>query len=206
MNAYYYSVTCIHIDGQKIAKRLSSSITKETKKAKDLLEEYNATCLQLNITREQSPLELHEVLPINSEFWQASPLSECSTLRGVSWNTKREVIQAFLLKKRCEEELQLLEEAMQNVLKYWSNRIATISGEIENLQGNDTSQFNVGAINLLKHLLWESELQLSKAVVSFRNIVDHPISGSMDAADVCDESDLDLDSDSSTSSESEDEY
>ena len=126
-----------NIDGQKIAKRLSSSITKETKKAKELLEEYNATCLQLDIGREQSPLQLQEILPINSEFWQTFPLAEYTTSRGVPWNTKRDVIQAFLLKKRSEEELQLLEDAMQNVLEYWSNRIAAITGEIEQLQENN---------------------------------------------------------------------
>ena len=181
---------------------MSSSITKETKKAKELLEEYNATCLQLDIGREQSPLQLQEILPINSEFWQTFPLAKYTTSRGVPWNTKRDVIQAFLLKKRSEEELQLLEDAMQNVLEYWSNRIAAITGEIERLQENDNSQFNVGAINSLRHLLWEAELQLSKAVASFRNIVDHPVS--IDVADACSQSDSD--SDNSTNSESEDEY
>lgn len=193
---------CVCIDGQKIAKRLSSSITKETKKAKGLLEEYNTTSLQLDISRGQSPLQLQEILPINSEFWRTSSLPECKTSKGVPWHTKRDVIQAFLLKKRCEEELQLLKDAMQNVLEYWSNRIAAITGEIEQLQENDGSQFNIGAINSLKHLLWKSELQLSKAIALFRNIVDDLVS--MDTADACDQSDSD--SDSSTSSESEDEY
>ena len=105
-------------------------------------------------------MQLQEILPINSEFWQTFPLAEHTTSSGVPWNTKRDVIQAFLLKKRSEEELQLLEDAMQNMLEYWSNRIAAITGEIERLQENDNSQFNVGAINSLRHLLWEAELQL----------------------------------------------
>lgn len=120
---------------------------------------------------------------------------------------QREVIQAFLLRKHCEEELQLLEDAMRNVLEYWSSRITVITDEIEQLQENICgNQFNIGAINSLKHLLWESELQLSKAVALFRNsktiIVDHIVSMDIEA-DPSDQSDLD--SDSSTSSESEDE-
>lgn len=199
-----------YTDGQKIAKRLSSSITKETKKAKELLMEYNETSSQLDICREHSPLQLQEVLPINSELWQSSPLPECMTSRSVPWHSKREIIQAFLLKQRCEEELQLLEDAMRNVLEYWSNRIAAITGEIEQLQENDDglAQFNIGAINSLKHLLWESELQISKAVASFRNIivVDHLLVDT--AAELTGQCDLDSDSSitsESASEESEDE-
>jgi hypothetical protein len=143
-----------------------------------LLLEYNATSSELDISGEQSPLQLQEILPINSELWQTSPLPECtsSTSRGVPWHTKREVIQAFLLTNCCEEGLLLLEDAMRNVLEYWSNRMAAITGEIEKRhESNDSlSQFNIGAINSLKHLLWESELRISKAVALFRNIIiDH---------------------------------
>lgn len=172
-----------------------------------MLVEYNETSSQLS--REQSPLQLQEILAINSELWQSSLQPECTTSesRSVPWHTKREVIQAFLLRKRCEEELQLLEDAMRNVLEYWSSRITVITDEIEQLQENICgNQFNIGAINSLKHLLWESELQLSKAVALFRNsktiIVDHIVSMDIEA-DPSDQSDLD--SDSSTSSESEDE-
>ena len=62
-------------------QRLSSSITKETKKAKELFMEYNETSSQLDICGEHSPLQLQEVLPINSELWQSSPLPECMTSR-----------------------------------------------------------------------------------------------------------------------------
>ncbi len=57
----------------------------------------------------------------------------------------------------------------------------------------------------MKHLLWESELRISKAVALFRNIivVDHIVSMETAAGDPCDQ--CDLDSDSSIGSESEDE-
>lgn len=71
----------------------------------------------------QYPVQLQEVVLIDSEFWQISPVSESVASRQlqVPWNTRRDIIQAFLLTKRCEEELDLLKNAMQNVLQYWSN-------------------------------------------------------------------------------------
>ena len=60
--------------------------------------------------------------------------------------------------------VQLVKDAMKEMIPYWSELISAISSAIEQLSEN-LSQFNAGSINLLKHLLWESELRLSQAIL-----------------------------------------
>ena len=142
---------------------------------------------------------------IDSDFWKFSPLTESPASRQVPWNTRRDIIHAFLLAKRCEEELDLLKNAMQNVLEYWSKRIAAISSEVAQFHEKKSDQFNAGAISSLKHLLWDSELQLTRADALLGNVVkfnDVPTVNSDDISS--DESDSDSEG-LSDCSDSEDE-
>lgn len=41
---YFAVMLLVHVDGQKIAKKLSPQVTNETKKLRALLEEYNIIC------------------------------------------------------------------------------------------------------------------------------------------------------------------
>ena len=94
---------------------------------------------------------------------------------------------------------------MRNVLEYWSNRIAAITGEIEQLQENDDglTQFNIQGC----HQHTETPLvgirvtDFKSCCLIFRNIivVDHLLVDT--AAELSGQ--CDLDSDSSISSESE---
>ena len=52
------------VDGQKMAKKLSVGITKETKRRKTLLEEHNLAGREL-----QSTDPLSDILVPNSDFW-----------------------------------------------------------------------------------------------------------------------------------------
>ena len=62
MNSFFF------LDGQKIAKKLSISITKETKGVKCLLEEYLLIFDELQC---DGPLpSLSEVLCLESDFWK----------------------------------------------------------------------------------------------------------------------------------------
>jgi len=62
MSCFFY-----HLDGQKIAKKLSRGISKETNRARQLLDEYNAT---LQAQRCFAPVSVSGVLSLSSKFWQ----------------------------------------------------------------------------------------------------------------------------------------
>ena len=110
------SLHVVIADGQKIAKRLSMAIKKESKKTKGLLDEYNATSSQL--TEQYTPVSVSEVASMSSEFWVSlAPNAQKSS--AVPWHTQRDIIQASLLMKRSKEEITLLEQDMQNVISYW---------------------------------------------------------------------------------------
>ena len=53
-------------DGQRIAKRLSSSVNKETSRARQLLNDYNTVSSE--IATSFSPLILSDVLPADSDM------------------------------------------------------------------------------------------------------------------------------------------
>ena len=95
------------IDGQKIAKRLAKNITKETRKATHLVQEYNNQCIE-----ESSPISLVDVLSPDSTFWNAEARSE-------SFRVRREIIEAFLRMERSTEELELLKSEMKSTMQYW---------------------------------------------------------------------------------------
>ena len=84
-------------DGQKIAKKLSQQISKETNVIKPLLKEYNSCCTQphheLNIADALDPSVLAEQLEQSGSIIPAS----------ISSGKKREAIDAYLLIIRSKE-------------------------------------------------------------------------------------------------------
>ena len=87
-------------DGQTIAKRLSTSISKETKHAVKLVEEYNTTASL--VTDSYIPVNIDEALDPDSDFWQPDVTSS-----RITWKTQKHITSAYLLIKRTEEELGL---------------------------------------------------------------------------------------------------
>ena len=59
----------LHTDGQKIAKRLCKGISRESSKAKQVLEEYNAVSSQIESSFQS--LSLEEVLSPTCSIWQS---------------------------------------------------------------------------------------------------------------------------------------
>ena len=145
-----YSYICIIVDGQKIAKRLSTSIAKETTTAQKILVDYNAIissgtgeCIQMN---------LKEILCPDSQFWntQRLPAVSTSSKHDLPWDVKKDIIQAYLLVKRSQEELSLLAEEKLNILPYWMEQKVFINQQIDTLRHSYS-------IALLKKLLSEAD-------------------------------------------------
>ena len=148
------------IDGQKIAKRLSANITKETSTAKKLLQEYNAAA---SVVKEAHiPICVEEVLLPDSDFWQPAVPSSSP----LSWNTQKDITSAYLLKKRCDEELCLLQEEMQNVLLYCRQFEELLNNLIDNTQSNE-DQYSRGLASLFLKKLKDVRLYHSAAEATF---------------------------------------
>ena len=133
------------IDGQKITKKLSKGITKDTSTARKFLEELN------NISQTDEavvPLCLDDVLSPESEFWQCPR----ATASEIPVNIKRDIIEAYLLLKRCDEELVLLRSEMHNVIDYYDVKEKKIISVLQKFTGNELTQFQRGCISLLKKL------------------------------------------------------
>ena len=154
------------IDGQKIAKRLSTSITKETTLARKLLSDYNT------LTGSSTKVTLAEVLSLDADFWKNPQLST-GVSSDISWSTKKDIIQAYLLVKRSEEELLLLSEEKENVLSYWSDQKKAIEQQLATTTESFT-QYTLGSRALLQKRLSEIDLMYSTASVLFTCFsVDH---------------------------------
>ncbi len=178
------------LDGQKIAKQLSISITKETKTIRKLLNDYNTT---LGLTDGESrQVTLQEVLSPDSEFWSSQtlllPVSESmSSHSSISWEKKKEMTQAYLLIKRSNEELCLLSEEKQNTIDYWTEMKDSIEHCLVACAKQPQTLYSEGSIALLKKLLFEVEYSRSNALSL--------ISTFQTANDSSDDSEIDDDSD-----------
>lgn len=177
-------ISCV--DGQKIAKKLSRGIAKEMKKSTTILEELNATCSQLD---GHQPYSISEVIIPESDYWSTSVHSSAHK----DWSLRRNISQAFLLMKRIEEELGLLREEMRCVINYWRLYKDKISATLST--SNNEDEASRGAQALLRKLLWEVEVNLSRAIDAFSPILSSTgtITSTMDFESDSEESEVESD-------------
>ena len=93
------------------------------------------------------PVCLADVLSSDSKFWQFP--SDKHAPGKVPLRTQQDIIEAFQLKRRCDEELLLLKSEMHNVINYWNQREHCIKKLLLQLTEKDDSQFNSGSQCLL---------------------------------------------------------
>lgn len=187
-------------DGQAIAKKLSKNISKETNKLRVYLEKYNAASLQVD--PKYPTLMLSEILSPTCDLWMPTLYTSVST--NVSTTARRDIIEAFLLLKRCEKELILLKSDMSNVVLYWKSRENHAKTSLRKLtdEADQDLLYNSGCICLLKKHILEINLILTKCISSFSSVV----SSNLPESSVPSETENTYMYDSSDSSESEDDY
>lgn len=144
-------------DGQKIAKKLSAQIQKETSKIKSLLPEYNAC--QLIVGGEFSTsMTLKEALePSNLSKLTDSEPSVCSQ----SNTLKRELINSLIMVRRASEELVMLKSEMNNTILHYKNTRATLVRVIGNRETECATALDRGAVSLLKNMCNSVERELN---------------------------------------------
>ena len=185
-------------DGQKIAKKLCSSISKETKAAKKLFQEYSTAAYGLNSVE---PLpSFGDILQPQADFWVQH---KRKTVDGrIPWKTREDIIQAFLIGQTCEEEMIMLKSDMLETITYWSNRIKIIAIELTALEPQ-SGIYQRGVTSVLHCLKRNAECQHQRAVDVFSKLIDIPstmaCSPSPSSFITDSDSDTDPDSDSNDS-------
>ena len=137
----------VYIDGQKIAKRLSGQILKETKRIKTLL-------LNYSVCPSKVELSIKEALDPSVLSIKLDHRSKSKTMA-----VKQDLLQARLLIQRSQEEIDMIQCELHNTLAFFQRKKDTIDTEIVKLKlfNND---FARGSIALLQHL----KLKVTKAI------------------------------------------
>lgn len=117
-------------DGQKIAKKLSQQISKETKVVKTLTEELNECSSQPH-----EELSLADALDPSAIALQLQQLGS-ATPTGISSGKKRDAIDAYLQIVRSKEEIMLFEKEIKNMIHYYENRDSVIMQSLSNPSQN----------------------------------------------------------------------
>ena len=84
-------------------------------------------------------------------------------MNGLSWDTKKDIIQAYLLVKWSHEGLSLLAEVKHNLLAYWPQQNVILDKQMCNLE-HDPTPYSIGSIALLKKKRHEVDYYHSYAV------------------------------------------
>ena len=131
-------------DGQKIAKKLSFQISKETKSVKKLLEEYSAC---------QSSLPDKIYLPeaLDPSFI-GNKLHKMGTWGSVASGKKRAIIDAYLAACRSKEEIEMLKEDASNNCAFYERKFEIITAKLQSLSSQE-DLFSRGAKALLRNFM-----------------------------------------------------
>ena len=144
-----------YTDGQKIAKKLTSQISRETRSIKSLLSEYH-TCLSITNVSSSEVITLDETL---------NPSTIAKRLRNqcfvVASGEERQLIDAFVLLRRSTEEVCMIKEESRCVVTYYQERKQAILRVLEEFSG--TQSYGRGAKAMLHQLLSRVAEQLELA-------------------------------------------
>ena len=176
-----------YTEGQKIAKKLSIQIIKETQKLKALLQEYNA--YNVATTGDCSTLSIADVVDSSKLAQIVNPNSSYSI-------DKQELIEAYLLLIRSGEEIHMLECDMKNVISHYENRVNMLTVAMAS-PSEVTRKCESGARALFQNLLQEANQQLHKCRQLFSSCLHQ------DQSPQLNDSDSDLSSEAYTDSDSE---
>ena len=153
---YIIIIVCNFPDGQKIAKKLCLQISKETTSLKSLVREYNACGSTDDVSNDV--ITISEVLdPSNAEIRLARFGSWYKT---VATGDKRQIIDAYLVLCRCEEEGCMLKREATNLVLFYEEIKKCILAELSKLS-NDGDSYIRGAFAMLNQLFQRNQVLLN---------------------------------------------
>lgn len=113
---------------------------------------------------------LGEVLTPTSKFWQGPH----QQFEQIPLSVKRDIIEAYELQKRCEEELLLLQSELLNVIEYYNEKEKIINAALHAMCKGESNCFNRGCSCLLKKLKWRVSHVQSRALSFYSSVISVP--------------------------------
>uniref|UniRef100_A0A1X7UAW0 CxC1-like cysteine cluster associated with KDZ transposases domain-containing protein n=1 Tax=Amphimedon queenslandica TaxID=400682 RepID=A0A1X7UAW0_AMPQE len=144
-----------YADGQKIAKKLSAQIKKETLSLKRLLEKHKL-------------YKYEDIINPNSDFWEPVDVMNVS---AEVYKMRRSAIHNYLLLQRSEEELELLKQDMLNTLQYFKHKLELIKENQVTIMSEPQTLYNSGLSCLLLKYEHKILLLYNKSKEAFAPIV-----------------------------------
>ena len=118
---YYKSLILdFHLDGQKIAIKLTKQLNKNNKRLQDAIKEFNSVSSVYPSNILPTTIVWDEVNNLESTFWK-NLKDEPETL--ISITVKRKCVELYQLNCRAAEEIGMLKNEMQNVLNFYNTTI-----------------------------------------------------------------------------------
>ena len=147
----YYSLLCpYNTDGQKIAKKLSIQITKETKQLQELVQEYNAYLTLCSNTHLQPITDMQEAKDPSMLQSKVTSTAVLHKHHGTLSSAKKlDIINAHLMVARAKEEMLLLKAEMFNTIMYYKNMSDGVEAAIRKLPEEAFQNFTRGCRALL---------------------------------------------------------
>ena len=108
------------LEGQKIAKKVSSLISGETKLMRSLVEDYTA-CLSVENSQANA---YDEALDPTALEWRLQALGVWC--QGTVNPEKREIMDSYLMLCRSKEELCVLNEEVQNIITFYETKRSSL--------------------------------------------------------------------------------
>ena len=150
-------------DGQKIAKKLCTQISKETKRVKILLEEYHSCHFLL-----QMPSEISLSDALNPSFVRTL-LASFSDVPTTVTADKLEAIQAYLMASRSREEVSMLREDVVNIVSYYDKKKEVLRCAAFSLVSN-SDPYSRGSLSLLRKCEQNFDRLLTKASLTLEKM------------------------------------
>lgn len=110
-----------YADGQAIARRLCSQISKTTNAVKQLVKEYERPQTSTG-SKYPSKVLVEDALDINSSMWRTID-SEVDLPSSVPYCVKRQLIDLVHINNRCNEEISIIKEEMRRIVKFYERKI-----------------------------------------------------------------------------------
>lgn len=117
-------VLILYIDGQKIAKKLCTQISRETKSLKSLLREYNACDYVSDTSLLNDSVTISEAL--EPSLIEVRLKGFGSWYNTVATGKKRQIIYAYLGLCRSTEEISILKQESRNLVVFYEMKRTSI--------------------------------------------------------------------------------
>lgn len=154
----------INADGQYMASRISKAITKETRKLRRLLTEFNSNM----VPSEQ--LEWEDVCSPTASIWFQLEQLDLPVPKPV----RLSAINALMTRKRAEEEVVMLKQEMSNVLAFFvRDALAVVSVLEKQVEASEPLlPYDRGCMYLLKLRLCSIRNELFSCQTCFTGYID----------------------------------